>query len=334
MSDILSRLETFLATRDQAGPVEQLTQDASTREYFRVSWYGRSAIACVYPESFVRSEQNYLDVTNLFLQAGLPVAEILDFDEKLGVILQEDMGDCILRDKIMETDGEMREQLIIDAVCLIPKIQAATAKAFELNSIASRLRFDTEKLAWELDFFKTHYFTTYKNEPLSAEDDEKLTFEFDEVSRELEAKARVLCHRDFHAANLMLDQNDDLRIIDHQDARIGSVAYDLVSLLLDRVTEPPTAEWLAGMRRYFLKGREQLGLETIDEAEFAEEFRLQTIQRCLKAIGTFSFQSVNRGKTYFVPFIKPMFEIVLRAAENIDAFPNLRKIVVKEIQSD
>lgn len=69
----------------------------------------------------------------------------------------------------------------------------------------------------------------------------------------------------------------------------------------------------------------------IDEREFADEFRLQTIQRCLKAIGTFSFQSVNRGKTYFVPFIKPMFEIVLRAVGNLDKFPALRGIVEREI---
>jgi aminoglycoside/choline kinase family phosphotransferase len=41
---------------------------------------------------------------------------------------------------------------------------------------------------------------------------------------------------DFHAANLMIDERGDLRIIDHQDASMGSPAYDLVSLLLDRVT--------------------------------------------------------------------------------------------------
>ena len=331
MTDFSARLETFLSSRGRSGPIEQLTPDASTREYFRVKWSGESAIACVYPEPFKASEQTYLDVTNLFVQANLPVARILDFDEELGVIVQEDLGDRILRDLLVDAPADTRETLIGEAVTLIARIQKATEKSFELRSIASQLRFDTEKLLWELDFFLTHYFTTYKGDGLRDAEDATLSAEFAELSRELESKARVLCHRDFHAANLMLDHDDHLRIIDHQDARIGSVAYDLVSLLLDRVSEPPTAEWLADKRRFFLREREKVSLEPIDEAAFAEEFRLQTIQRCLKAIGTFSFQSVNRGKTYFVPFIKPMFEIVLRAVENLDRFPTLRRIIEREI---
>ncbi len=334
MSDFLGRLETFLSKREASGDVEQLTPDASTREYFRIGWKGGSAIACVYPESFKEAEQSYLDVTGLFSLSGLPVAEVLDFDAELGVIVQEDLGDRILRDVLVDADDPTCEELVQNAVALIPRIQAATGKAFELDSIASRLRFDSEKLLWELEFFKTHYFSTYKNDPLSADDDEKITSEFVELAQELESKARVLCHRDFHAANLMLDHDGRLRIIDHQDARIGSVAYDLVSLLLDRVTVPPSAEWLAEKRRFFLSERERLGLDQIDEPAFAEEFRLQTIQRCLKAIGTFSFQSVNRGKTYFVPFIKPMFQIVLRAVQNLDRYPTIAKVVANEIENN
>jgi N-acetylmuramate 1-kinase len=331
MSDFRPRLEKFLSERHELLKIEQLTPDASTREYFRVNWHSSEAIACVYPESFIAAEQSYLDVTALFIECGLPVARVLDFDESLGVIILEDFGDRILRDEMQNADAAKREKLINDAIELIPRIQAATQKAFEVNSIASRLKFDTEKLLWELDFFKTHYFTTFKKQPLLADVDAALTAEFTELSRELETKAKVLCHRDFHAANLMIDRDENLRIIDHQDARIGSVAYDLVSFLLDRVTEPPTAEWLAEKRRFFLSEREKCGLEKIGEAEFAEEFRLQTIQRCLKAVGTFSYQSVNRGKTYFVPFIKPMFQIVLRAVENLDRFPNLRTVVEAEV---
>jgi len=331
MSDFLARLERFLNERGEKPSIEQLTQDASTREYFRIAWHGETAIACVYPEPFIAAEQTYLDVTNLFSRAQLPVARIFDFDEPLGVIVQEDLGNRILRDELEETDEARRESLTGDAVTLIAKIQAATPTAFELGSIASKLRFDTEKLLWELEFFKTHYFSTYKGEPLSDEDDAKLSAEFLKLARELESKAAVLCHRDFHAANLMIDGAGRMRIIDHQDARIGSVAYDLVSLLLDRVTEPPSAEWLADKRLLFLRERERRGLSVIDEAAFSNEFRLQTVQRCLKAIGTFSFQSVNRGKTYFVPFIKPMFQIVLRALDNLDRFPVMQRIVSREI---
>lgn len=332
MSRFLERLQQFLTARGLPHEFEQLTQDASTREYFRIVWDQRSAIACVYPEGFVAAEQNYLDVTSLFLKAGLPVAEIFDFDEALGVIVQEDLGDVVLRDVIVDSAKARREELILDAVSLIPRIQAATGLAFEERSIASELKFDAEKLLWELEFFKTHYFTTYKNEPLSSDEEVRLMQEFGELSRDLESKATVLCHRDFHAANLMVDSDGRLRIIDHQDARIGSAAYDLVSLLLDRVTEPPPAEWLAEKRRHFLAERERLGLDRLDEQAFATEFRLQTVQRCLKAVGTFSYQSVNRGKTYFVPFIKPMFEIVLRALDNLDSFPVMREVLRRETQ--
>jgi aminoglycoside/choline kinase family phosphotransferase len=327
MSDFLIRLEQFLASRGLSTAFEQLTPDASTREYFRV----QGGIVCIYPESFNADEQSYLDVTKLFLDNGLPVARVLDFEESLGAIMIEDFGDRILREEMNASSDERREELIDAAIDLIPRIQSATDNAYETKSLASQLKFDVEKLNWELDFFREHYFTTFKKQPLSDEDDAVVRTEFLELSQELDGRATVLCHRDFHAANLMIDADGNLKIIDHQDARIGSAAYDLVSLLLDRVTEPPTPEWLAAKRRRFLDGRESLGLPYIDEAAFAEEFRLQTIQRCLKAAGTFSFQSAHRGKTYFIPFIKPMFRIVLRALDNIDRFPHLRLILNSEL---
>lgn len=333
MFDFRERLEKFLINRKQPVEIAQLTPDASVREYFRVAWNGAAAIACVYPEPFAAGEQTYLDVTNLFLKGNLPVAQIFDFDETLGVIVLEDFGDTILREVLLRSDEAARERLLHEAIKLIARIQAATPLAFEVNSIASRLKFDEEKLLWELNFFKEHYFTSHKKEPLSEITDAALTAEFTEIVRELEARARVLTHRDFHAANIMLDAALNLRIIDHQDARIGAASYDLVSLLLDRVTAPPPPEWLAEKRRFFLDERERLGLEKLDEADFADEFRLQTIQRCLKAIGTFSYQSTFRGKTYFLPFIKPMFEIVLRAAEKLDRFPVLQKVIKSQFES-
>ncbi len=333
MADFLPRLERFLDSRGSDHNIQQLTPDASTREYFRVGWNGTTAIACVYPEPFVAAEQNYLDATKLFSEGGLPVARIFDFDESLGVILMEDLGDRILRTQLEAAEPGDRERMLNEAIELIPRIQAVTGAAYSKGSIASRLKFDVEKLTWELDFFKTHYFGTLQKRPLSVDVDNRLADEFLELSRDLESKASVLCHRDFHAANLMIDKEDRLRIIDHQDARIGSAAYDLVSLLLDRVTEAPAAGWLAAKRRYFLDERVRIGLPPLNEDEFADEFRLQTIQRCLKAVGTFSYQSAVRGKAYFVPFILPMFEIVHRAAGNLGQYDTIRALTERELNA-
>ena len=332
MSDLIDRLQQFLLARGQPAGFEPLTADASTREYFRITWDGESAVACVYPQAFDAAEQSFLDVTRLFLAGGLPVPEIIVFDGELGVIVQEDLGDRILLDVLTKADEEKRSKLLDEAISLIAKIQAATDRAFETNSIASRLKFDTEKLLWELNYFKEHFFGTYLKEPLSDEDDVRITREFLEISEELETFASVLCHRDFHAANLMLDPRDKMRIIDHQDARIGSPAYDLVSLLLDRTTEIPTADWLAEKWDLFHAVREKLGLSQIDESEFAYAFLLQTIQRCLKAAGTFSFQSETRGKTYFIPFIKPMLQISIQAALSLDRFPAIQEILARELE--
>jgi N-acetylmuramate 1-kinase len=326
------RLESFLTENGQKVEIEPLTPDASTREYFRVSLGEIKAIACVYPEDEAGKTQfdACQDVTSVFRLADLPVAEIYASDEKYGVIVHEDFGDVILRDVLLKSDTSTREVFLDKAIRLIAQIQAATPIAFENNSISSTLRFDEAKLNWELNFFKTHYFETFKNSPLSETDNSALTTEFNEISTDLSSCASVLTHRDFHAANIMVF-DDSLKIIDHQDARIGSTSYDLVSLLLDRVTELPTPEWLAGKREYFLSERENLALPKIDATQFAQEFRLQTIQRCLKAIGTFSFQSANRGKTHFDRYINPMFEIVLRACENLRKFPNLQRIIKAQI---
>lgn len=331
MSDFRERLEKFLTSKNQLLEISALTPDASTREYFRVRWNDSTAIACVYPEPFDPREQTFLDVTNLFLKNDLPVAAIYDFDGETGVIVQEDLGDTILRTVLDRADAEEKENLIGEAIKLIPRIQAATNSAFELNSVASKLKFDQEKLGWELEFFKTHYFETYKKQSLTDEENRLLSEEFIELIKELETRAGVLCHRDFHAANLMIDRRGNFRIIDHQDARIGAASYDLVSLLLDRITEIPSPAWLREKRLYFLEQREKLGLPHIVPDDFAEEFRLQTIQRCLKAIGTFSYQSVHRNKIYFVQYIEPMFRIVLRATEKLERFPHLREIIKNQI---
>ena len=322
----IERLNKFIKKSNKTFTIEQLTPDASTREFFRLTADSNSTIACIYPEKF-NEELPQIDVTNLFLKSKLPVAEIYESDYELGIVLHEDFGDDILRDVLEKSDTNKRDELLNKTISLIAKIQHSTPIAIDSNSIASRLKFDEEKLVWELNFFKTHYFESLMKKPLSKTDETALLREFKELSKELESYAQVLTHRDFHTANLMIGSNDNLRIIDHQDARLGSVSYDLVSLLLDRITKLPTQEWLKSKKLYFLNEREHLGLEKIKYEQFNYEFELMTVQRCLKAIGTFSNQAGNLGKTHYVEFINPMFRVVLEACQRLQRYENLQRII-------
>src|SRR5437764_4253288 len=148
----------------RAKEIFPLTPDASTREYFRIPWGKGTAVAAVYPEPFDAAVHPYLDVTRLFIECNLPVPQVLDVDANSGIIVQEDLGNRQLCQVFEEVSAEERETLLEQAIDLIARIQAATPKAYEMDSIASRLAFDEPKLSWELNFFFEHYFGTYGQE--------------------------------------------------------------------------------------------------------------------------------------------------------------------------
>jgi N-acetylmuramate 1-kinase len=306
-----------------------LTPDASTREYFRIPWKRRNtAVAAVYPEPFDPEIHPFLDVTRLFVAAHLPVPEILDVDASNGIIVQEDLGDRQLRRVFETVNDDEREVYLERAIGLIADIQAATPLAIERDSIAARLAFDEAKLSWELEYFLEHYFKSYCGETLKHSAQAELRAELNDLASELAARPRVLCHRDFHTSNLLVDAENRLRIIDHQDARMGPASYDLVSLLLDRQTGVPSLAEIRERRLYFLEERRQRGLDALDPDDFGREFRLMTVQRCLKAVGTFSYQSgvCGRGEVY-AHFINPVLKIVLQALEWLARFPVLRETI-------
>ena len=311
-----------------------LTPDASTRNYFRIPWQKGRAVAAVYPEAFDPDFHPYLDVTRLFLESGIPVPEIYAVDGQSGVIVQEDLGDRQLFSVYEAAPKDECDEYKERAVNLIAQIQKATDAAHEQQSIASRLAFDEPKLSWELDFFVEHYFGSLRGEALRHAEAAELKAELNDVAAELAARPRVLCHRDFHAANLMIDGDDRLRVVDHQDARMGPVTYDLVSFLLDRRLEPPSLAELRTYRLLLLDERRLLGLGALDPDEVAQEFRLMTIQRGLKAVGTFSYQTAvcGRGSAY-EHFIQPTLCIVLQAAVWLDRFPALRRMLRERINN-
>ena len=328
------RISAYVAAKSPARRKEifPLTPDASTREYFRIPWEKGTAVAAVYPEPFDPAVHPYLDVTRLFLESNLPVPQVFDTDGAAGIIVQEDLGNRQLCQVFEEVSEDERENLLDEAIELIARIQAATARAYELNSISSRLAFDEAKLSWELNFFVEHYFGSYRKENLTHGQTAELKAELNDIAAGLAACARVLCHRDYHTANLMVDKSGAIRIVDHQDARMGPVSYDLVSLLLDRQPTLPSLAEVRAHRLYFLDARRRQGLPPIDPDDFSKEFRLMTMQRGLKATGTFSCQTAVYGRgEFYERHIQPTLLIVLQAAEWLERFPVLQRMIKERI---
>jgi aminoglycoside/choline kinase family phosphotransferase len=242
------------------------------------------------------------------------------------------LGDRQLFQIYDEESEEQCDEYKEQAIALIAKIQKATARAYETHSIASRLAFDEAKLSWELDFFFEHYFGSLRGETLRHAEVAELKAELNDIAAELAAVPRVLCHRDYHASNLMIDPKKRIRVVDHQDARMGPASYDLVSFLLDRQPCPPSLAELRAHRLFFLEERRLLGLSPIDPDDLALEFRLMTIQRCLKATGTFSCQTAVYGRgAVYQHFIEPTLQIALQAAEWLERFPTLRRMLKERI---
>src|SRR5881409_321308 len=108
------RIASYVATRHPASKADivALAPDASTREYFRIPWEKGSAVAAVYPEPFDPAVHPFLDVTRLFIEAGLPVPEVYDSDGTSGIIVQEDLGDRQLCSVFETASDEDREALL------------------------------------------------------------------------------------------------------------------------------------------------------------------------------------------------------------------------------
>lgn len=293
--------------------IEALTPDASTRKYYRVSNSTEAFIVSLYATPFNPQSSTYLDVTRLFESALLPVPKVIDVAGTEGIILQEDLGDVNLA-QWMQDHPLYSEAKLKEAIELIARIQAASDLAISSGSVAGTLAFDEDKLMWELNYFFDHFFGSYRRDQLSEDETAAIKADLQSIAAELSARPRVLTHRDYHAMNLMVDGNDTLRIIDHQDARMGPATYDLVPILVERRLEPANETWVETHIDYFNEMRLKHGLAAIPKDELMYEFHLMTVQRQLKATGTFSYQTgvVGRAEVY-EKYIRPAVATVRRA---------------------
>jgi aminoglycoside/choline kinase family phosphotransferase len=322
------RIDRYLAESGLAAPtvrVVPLTGDASDRRYFRVmSTDGRSRVLALHADPIDFASLPFASVARLLQQVPLPVPVILGHSDALGIVALQDLGDVTLQAHLGAASPAEHRALYRQAVSFLELLQRRGAELASSNYPSYGITFDVEKLTWELNFFVRHFLEAYRGAVLK--DGERAAFdeEWLGINRELAAEPRILCHRDYHSRNLML-HDGSLHIIDFQDARMGPDTYDLASLLRDSyvdISERDLEELLA----YFLALK---GLT--DAIEFRRRFDLMSLQRNLKALGTFGYQTTTRRNPVYLQYIPRTLNYARMTLEKYPRFGRLRELLAAHV---
>jgi aminoglycoside/choline kinase family phosphotransferase len=333
--DARRRIEQYLKSSGLAAApatIVPLTGDASDRRYFRVLQQdGRSVVLALHTGPIEFATLPFANVAGLFEELPLPVPAILGHSDADGIVTLEDLGDVTLQAHLGAASPAEHAALYREAVSLVEHLQRRGAELDTDGYLPYRIAFDVEKLTWELDFFVRHFLEGYRGIHLTGGEQSGLRDAWQAIAQELAADPRVLCHRDYHSRNLMLHRGR-LHIIDFQDARLGPDTYDLASLLRDSyvdIEEPELSELIDHF--LILKGRGRTRGQG-DAAEFRRRFDLTALQRNLKALGTFGYQTTARNNPVYIQYMPRTLRYARSTLVRYPRFSRLHELLATHIE--
>lgn len=311
----------------QSPRVMPLTGDASDRRYFRVLLPDSpSIVLSLHAVPFDFDKLPFVNVARLLARMPVPIPTVLGHADDLGVLALTDLGDVTLQAHLGAATSAEHAALYRQAVALIATLQRRGAELTSSEYLPYGVAFDVDKLTWELDFFIKHFIEAYRGVVIPPAAREELRQEFGRLIDSLAAEPRVLCHRDYHSRNLML-HGGELYIIDFQDARMGPDTYDLASLLRDSYVDLPE-ETVNELLAYFVALSGRSG----EEREFRQRFDVMALQRNLKALGTFGYQTTARRNSVYIQYIPRTLRYVRDNLEQLPQFARVRELLATLVE--
>ncbi len=273
----------------QGFALEPVTGDASFRRYFRLRGRAPSLIAMDAPPPR-EDAGRFVTAARALAGLGLHVPEIHAADLEAGFVLLEDLGEDLYSRVLDETRAD---RLYGDALGALAALQALGPGDW------SPPAYDRPLLRRELELFPEWFLGRYLGVRLSPGERDELEQAFGLLEENALEQPQVLVHRDFHSRNLVYCPEHNPGILDFQDAVMGPVTYDLVSLLRDAYLEWPEArvqDWVFGYRELAL----QSGiLRDVAEDRFWTWFERMGVQRHLKVLGIFARLELRDGRTAY-----------------------------------
>lgn len=295
----------------QAIRLAPASADASFRRYFRaVLSNGDHYIVMDAPPQY-EDCRPFIEVAALFGAAGANTPKVLAQDLAQGFLLLTDLGDVTY---LSVLNADNAGALYSDALDALLNIQRASRPGVLPD-------YDRALLERELRLFPEWYIARHLGVELNAGQAQTLETVFETILANNLAQAKVFVHRDYHSRNLML-HDGSLYIIDFQDARMGPDTYDLVSLLRDSYVDL-TPQQVDELIAFFLA----LNGQSTHDQEFRRRFDLMSLQRNLKALGTFGYQTTTRGNPVYMQYVPRTLTYVRRTLDRDPRFARLGELL-------
>jgi aminoglycoside/choline kinase family phosphotransferase len=293
-------LEGFLdRTQVDATSLTPLAGDASTRRYSRGRTRQGSSVVLMEngePVIFARWAAFYEEL-------GLRVPRVLDLEPAGGLMLLEDLGDEMLQHRLESQGPEACRDFYDLAVDWTRVLVEKGTGLYTPETPNGDDPLVPKRLAWEMDFLLRH--------ALNAGDEQlpedpaagalgparSLLHGLCEDLHAASAAGLSLCHRDYHARNLVVTPTGELAVIDFQDTRRGPRAYDLASLLWDPYVSLP--------RDFVERLQERARPEAASAEAWDRELRLAAGQRLLKAAGSYAMLGRSKGRKEYLRWWAP-----------------------------
>lgn len=277
----------------------------SRRLYWRLQQGLRSFIVLESPEDDADFGR-FLRITQFYRLMRFPVPMVYCIDDAAHQVILEDLGERRLFDLVMQERSVLKTNGVGEgtldgyrkSVDLLVDLQTRChAMHQECPDIRSRL-FDKEQLLWETSYFRVQYLEGLRG--IATEKTSALQPLFDSLADQVDAQPKAVMHRDYQSQNLMAAKDGILHVIDYQGSRLGSIYYDLASLLLDPYVGLDDAAIDELLRYYHAKSLHTTPFETMRDS-----FYLAGFQRIMQALGAYCFLSRVKGLTAFAEHITP-----------------------------
>jgi len=308
----MNKIKEWLKTTPyKSHTIEIASADASFRKYYRLT-DGDTTVLLMDSSLEKESLKPFLDVTKKLLHVDINAPQILEQNLEDGYLIIKDFGNTHYLNILDENNFKTLYSKAID--CIIEMQKA---------DVAGLPTYDKEFLHVEMDLMKDWYLEKKLNLKLNDSQKELIATTLDAISDVvLEQPQDVFVHRDFHSRNIMITPNNEIGVIDYQDAMNGAITYDLVSLLKDCYIEYEREN----IEKLVLELRDKKNLD-VDDETFIKWFDFMGMQRHIKVLGIFSRLHLRDNKDGYLKDIPLTLKYLLNTASRYDETKELAEFL-------